>query len=106
MVHLSISMEDSSANPYIPQESEAIRAKVYERQSPLGRIVKWSMIITAVVAVLVGGGLFFVVPRTTAVDQEARQSLADALQPPDQTLKRVSVGSSLGFHLNYDNRVY
>lgn len=99
-------MEDSSTNPYIPQESEAIRAKVYERQSPLGRIVKWSMIVTAVIAVLVGGGLFFVVPLTTAVDQEARQKLADALQPPDQTLKRVNVSSLLGFNLNYDNRVY
>ncbi len=99
-------MDESAKNPYIPQESEAIRAKVYMRQSPLGRIVKWSLIITAVIAVLVGGGLFFVVPRTTAVDQQARQKLADALQPPDQTLKRVNVASQLGFHLNYDNRVY
>lgn len=99
-------MQDSSTNPYIPQESEAIRAKVYERQSPLGRIVKWAMVATAVVAVLIGGGLFFVVPHTTAVDQQARQKLADALQPPDQTLKRVNVASSLGFNLNYDNRVY
>ncbi len=99
-------MEDSSTNPYIPQESDAIRAKIYERQSPLGRIVKWAMIITAVVAVLVGGGLFFVVPRTTAVDQQARMKLADVLQPPDQTLKRVDVTSKVGFRLNYDNHIY
>jgi S1-C subfamily serine protease len=99
-------MEDSSTNPYIPQESEAIRQKVYERQSPLGRIVKWALIVTAVVAVLVGGGLFFVVPKTTAVDQQARVKLADILQPPDQVLKRVDVASELGFHLKYDNRIY
>ena len=99
-------MDDSSTNPYIPKESDAIRQKVYERQSPLGRVVKWALIITAVVAVLVGGGLFFVLPQTTAVDQEARQKLADILQPPDQTLKRVNVTSMLGFTLNYDNHIY
>lgn len=99
-------MEDSSQNPYIPQESEQIRQKVYERQSPLGRIVKWAMIATAAIAVLVGAGLFFVIPNTTAVDQPARTQLADILQPPDQTLKRVPVTSDLGFKLSYDNRVY
>lgn len=99
-------MQDSSTNPYIPQESEDIRQKVYQRQSPLGWIVKWSLILTIVVAILVGGGLFYVIPRTTAVDQPARVKLADALQPPDQVLKRVSVASDLGFSLNYDNRIF
>lgn len=99
-------MQESANNPYIPRESDEIRQKVYERQSPLGRVVKWALIITAVVAVLIGIGFFFVVPRTTAVDQPARQKLADALQPPDQMLKRVAVASQLGFDLNYDNRVY
>lgn len=99
-------MQESANNPYIPRESEEIRQKVYERQSPLGRVVKWALIVTAVVAVLIGIGFFFVVPRTTAVDQPARQKLADALQPPDQMLKRVAVASQLGFNLNYDNRVY
>lgn len=99
-------MEDSSTNPYIPQESEAIRQKVYERQSPLGRIVKWSLILTIIVAVLVGIGLFFVIPRTTAVDQPARVKLADVLQPPDQVHKRIDVSSQLGFKLNYDNHIY
>lgn len=99
-------MEDSSSNPYIPQESEQIRQKVYERQSPLGRLVKWALIATTVIAVLIGIGLFFVIPRTTAVDQAARIELANLLQSPDQTLKRVPVASSLGFNLNYDNRVY
>lgn len=99
-------MEDSSQNPYIPQESEQIRQKVYERQSPLGRVVKWSLIATITIAVLVGIGLFFIIPRTTAVDKPARVQLADVLQPPDQTLKRVPVESNLGFKLSYDNRVY
>lgn len=99
-------MEDSSSNPYIPQESEQIRQKVYERQSPLGRVVKWALIATITIAVLVGAALFFVIPRTTAVDQSARTKLADTLQAPDQTLKRVPVASDLGFKLSYDNRVY
>ena len=99
-------MEDSSQNPYIPQESEQIRQKVYERQSPLGRAVKLSLIITAVTAVIVAIALFFIIPRTTAVDQPARVKLADALQSPDQVLKRIDVQSQLGFKLNYDNRVY
>ena len=99
-------MQDSASNPYIPQESQQNRAKVYEFKSPLGSAVKWAMIITGIVAVLIGGGLFYVVPKTTAVDQPNRIQLADALQPPDQTLKRVSVTSKLGFTFNYDNRVY
>jgi S1-C subfamily serine protease len=99
-------MEDSSTNPYIPRESEEIRQKVYEHQSPLGRVVKWALITTGVVALLVGIGLFFVVPRTSVVDQKSRVKLADALQPPDQMLKRVDVSSQLGFRLNYDNHVY
>lgn len=99
-------MEDSSQNPYIPQESDQIRQKVYERQSPLGRLVKWALISTTVVAVLVAIGLFFVIPRTTAIDQQARVKLADTLQSPDQVLKRIDVQSQLGFKLNYDNRVY
>lgn len=84
----------------------AIRQRVYEQQSPLGRIVKWALITTAVVAVLVGGGLFFVAPHITAVDQPARQKVSDALLPPDQTLKKVNVVSTLGFSLNYDNHTY
>lgn len=99
-------MEDSSTNPYIPQQSEDIRKKVYQRQSPLGRVVKWSMIATIVVSILVGGGLFFVIPETTKVDQVAREKLADALQPPQEMHKRVDVQSDIGFNLNYDNRIY
>src|ERR1700758_4800479 len=99
-------MEDSSTNPNIPQESQEIRQKVYERQSPLARVVKWALITTAIVAFFVGIGLIFVVPRTTAVDDAGRQKLADALQPPDQMLKRVNVTSQVGFHLSYDNHVY
>lgn len=99
-------MQDSSANPYIPQESEEIRQKVYEHQSPLGRVVKILLIITGATILVLGIALFFVVPRTTTVDSNGRHKLADALQPPDQTLKRVNVSSQAGFSLNYDNRVY
>lgn len=99
-------MEDSSSNPYIPQESEQIRQKVYERQSPLGKVVKRLLIATGIVAVLVGIGLIFVIPRTSAVDKEGRIKLADALQVPADTLKRVSVASTMGFKLSYDGNVY
>lgn len=99
-------MEDSSQNPYIPQESEKIRQQVYEHQSPLGKAVKTALILTIVVSLLVGVGLFFVIPRTTAVDQQAREKLADELQPPEQTLKRVAVDSKMGFTFMYDNNVY
>ena len=99
-------MEDSSSNPYIPQESEQIRQKVYERQSPLGKIVKRSLIGTGIIAVLVGIGLIFVVPRTSAVDRDGRVKLADALQAPADMLKRVAVESTMGFKLSYDQNVY
>lgn len=99
-------MDNSSQNPYIPQESEQIRQQVYEHQSPLGKVVKISLIVTVVVAILVGIGLFFVIPKTTAVDQAAREKLANELQPPAQTQKRVAVESSQGFKLSYDNNVF
>lgn len=99
-------MDNSSQNPYIPQESEKIRQQVYEHQSPLGKIVKISLIVTTVVALLIGIGLFFVIPRSVAVDQQAREKLANELQPPTQTLKRVAVDSDMGFKLTYDNNVY
>ncbi len=99
-------MQDSSTNPYIPQESDQIRQKVYERQSPLGKVVKIALIATVSMAVLIGIALFFVIPRTSAVDEQARIKLGDTLQPPDQSLRRVNVQSQLGFSLNYDNRIY
>ncbi len=99
-------MQDSASNPYIAQESKTIEQQVYKRETPLGRIAKWAAIGTSILAILVGGGLFFVVPHTSAQDQSARQKLADILQPPDQTLKRVNVQSTLGFTFNYDNHVY
>lgn len=99
-------MDNSSQNPYIPQESEQIRQQVYEHQSPLGKVVKVALIATIVVAVLVGIGLFFVIPRTTAVDQPAREKLANELQPTSQTQKRVSVESDKGFKLSYDNNIF
>ncbi|MCA9338311.1 trypsin-like peptidase domain-containing protein [Candidatus Saccharibacteria bacterium] len=99
-------MQDSASNPYIPQQSQADKAKVHEFKSPFGTAVKWALIVTSVLAVLLGGGLFYVIPHSQAKDQTARQQLADALQPPDQMLKRVNASSDLGFTFNYDNRVY
>jgi hypothetical protein len=99
-------MEDSSTNPYIPEESEKIRQAVYQRQSPLGRVVKWSMITAFVITVLVGIGLYFVIPRTEAVDTEARTKLANILQPPEQVQKQYNVESELGFSFSYDYEVF
>lgn len=99
-------MEDSSTNPYIPQESEKIRRTVYEHQSPLKRIVKWSMITTLVVAILVSVGLFFVIPRTEYVDKDARTKFANILQPADKVQKQYRVESDLGFSLVYDSQFF
>ena len=97
-------MDNSSTNPYIPQESEAIRNKVYQRQSPFGKIVKIAFIVTGVVSILVGIGLFFVIPMTSKDDKDARMALANVLQPTDQISKDVPVASELGFSLRYDNQ--
>lgn len=99
-------MEDSTINPYVPNESEKIRQKVYERQSPLGRIAKWSMIATAVVGVLLGIGLYFVMQQTEAADKDARTKLADVLQPPDKIQKQYKVESDIGFSLHYDDKSF
>jgi S1-C subfamily serine protease len=99
-------MEDSSSNPYIDQDSEKVRKQIYKRTSPLGRIVKWSLILTILIIIGAGVGLYLIIPKTSVVDAQARMKLADTLQPPDQVLKRVSVESQLGFKLNYDNHIY
>ena len=106
MLHLSISMQDSFTNPYIPQESEAIRHQTEELHSPLARPVKIALIITAVLTVLIGIGLFFLAPYTTRADNQAQVDLGNAIQPPDQLAKLVPVTSTLGFSLTYDNLLF
>lgn len=99
-------MQDSSTNPYIPQENQQVRAATQTLSSPLKRVVKLLMIITLVLSVLIGIGLIFVVPRTSAEDAQARVDLANALQPPGQLPKLVPVKSTLGFTLKYDNLMF
>ncbi|MBI3889076.1 trypsin-like peptidase domain-containing protein [Candidatus Saccharibacteria bacterium] len=99
-------MQDSSTNPYIPQETKAVRSATETLHSPLKRIVKLLLITTITLAVLIGGGLFFVIPRTAVEDAEARVALANALQPPGQLSKLVPVKSTLGFTLKYDNQLF
>lgn len=99
-------MQDSSTNPYIPQETQAVRTATETLHSPLKRITKLLMIITAVLAVLIGAGLFFVIPRTSVEDKEARIALANTIQPPGQLSKLVPVKSTLGFTLKYDNQLF
>lgn len=99
-------MEDSSINPYIPNESDKIRQKVYEQQSPLGRVLKWSLFGTILVSLLLGIGLYFVNQNTVRQDNDARARLADILQPPDQTQKRYKVESSIGFSFVYDDKYF
>ncbi len=99
-------MQDSSLNPYIPQESSENHAKTTRLQSPLGRIVKILLIVTIVVSVLIGAALFFVIPRTSYEDKEARAALGNVLQPSDQVSKLVPVSSNTGFTLSYENQQF
>jgi S1-C subfamily serine protease len=99
-------MQDSSLNPYIPQESEAIRHQTETLHSPLGRAVKILLIITGVLSVLIGIGLFFLAPMTSTEDKQARVELGNVVQPPDQLAKLVPVKSTLGFSLQYDNQLF
>ncbi|RYZ84983.1 MAG: hypothetical protein EOP04_16900, partial [Proteobacteria bacterium] len=99
-------MQDSSTNPFIPQESEAIRQKTETIHSPLGRIAKILLIITVVLSILIAIGLFFVIPRTSYDDNDARVALGNILQPSDQLAKLVPVASTRGFSLNYDNQLF
>lgn len=99
-------MQESSTNPYIPQESQEIRHKTETLHSPLGRVVKIALIVTGVLAVLVAIALVFLIPRTSYDDKQARIELGNVLQPPDQLAKLVPVTSSLGFSLQYDNLMF
>jgi flagellar basal body-associated protein FliL len=99
-------MQDSSTNPFIPQENQSSRAATQTLSSPLKRIVKTLLIITIVLTVLVGAGLIFVVPRTSVEDAAARIELANAVQPPGQLSRLVPVKSTLGYTLKYDNQLF
>ncbi len=98
-------MQDSPTNPFIPQQNQAIRSQTETLHSPLKRIVKILLIVTLVLAILIGAGLFFVIPRTTVDDKEARVALGNTLQEPGKLSKLVPVKSSLGFSLKYDNQM-
>lgn len=99
-------MQDSSTNPYIPQQSDNVQAATEKLSSPLKRTVKLLSIVTATLAILVGAGLFFVTPRTSVESAEARVDLANTIQPPEQLAKLVPVKSTLGFKLSYDNKLF
>lgn len=99
-------MQDSSTNPFIPQETQGIRQQTETLNSPLKRTVKLLLIITTVLAVLIGVGLVFLIPKTTSDDKQAHIELGNALQPPAELSKLVPVKSTLGFSLNYDNQMF
>ena len=99
-------MQDSSTNPYIPQENTQIRAATQTLSSPLKRMVKLLMIITGVLALVIAVGLIVVIPRTATTDPATRVDLAHALQPTGQLSRLVPVTSSLGFSLRYDNQLF
>ena len=99
-------MQDSSTNPYIPQETQQARAATQALSSPLKRVAKLLMIITLVLSILIGAGLLFIAPRTSAEDAQARVELANALHPTAQLSKLIPVKSTLGFSLKYDNLLF
>ena len=99
-------MQESSTNPYIPQESQENRYKTETLHSPLARAVKIALIVTGVLLVLVIAGLIFLIPRTSYEDKQARIDLGNVVQPSDQLAKLVPVTSTLGFSLKYDNLMF
>ncbi|MFZ1360994.1 MAG: serine protease [Candidatus Saccharimonadales bacterium] len=99
-------MQDSSINPYIPQENERAKMATQTLSSPLKRIVKILMIVTGVLVVLIAIGLIVTVPRTSAEDTTARVEFAKVLQAPGQQGKLVPVESTHGFSLKYDNHIF
>ncbi|RYF29621.1 MAG: serine protease [Chloroflexi bacterium] len=99
-------MQDSSLNPYIPQESATNHAKTTRLQSPLGKLVKILLIVTITVAILIAASLFFIVPRTSYDDKDARVALGNVLQPSDQITKLTPIESTAGFALSYENQQF
>jgi S1-C subfamily serine protease len=99
-------MEDSSTNPYIPQASGALQAKVTRPQTPFARISKTALIVGGVLLVLLAAALFFLIPKTSVVDEKARADLAEVLQPSSQISKLVTIKSSLGFKVNYQDQLF
>ena len=99
-------MQDSSLNPYIPQESATNHAKTTHLQSPLGKLVKILLIVTVVATVLVAAALFFIVPRTSYEDKDARIALGNVLQPSDQISTLTPIESTAGFSLSYANQQF
>lgn len=99
-------MEDSSANPFIPGSSENLQRKVSRPQTPFARISKLALMIIGGLIALIGFGLVFILLNTSSVDEKARADLATTLQPTDQLSKLVTIKSSLGFTVSYQDQLF
>ncbi len=99
-------MDDNALNPYIPNAQGNLQGKVKRPQTPFARISKTVLIIGGVLLVLLAIALALMIPRTTAVDEKARLDFAKVLQPTDQLSKLVTIKSSLGFKLNYQDQLF
>lgn len=99
-------MEDSSTNPYIPQASGSLQAKVKKQQTSFARIAKTVLIVGGVLIVLLGIALVFMIPRSSVVDEKARADLANVVQPIDKLSKLITIKSTLGFSVSYQDQLF
>ncbi len=99
-------MEDSPTNPYIPQASGKLQAKVQRQQTPFARISKTVLICGGVLIVLLGIALYFIIPRASVVDDKARADLANTLQPSAKLSKLITIQSNLGFTTSYQDQLF
>lgn len=99
-------MEDNSLNPYIPNAQGNLQAKVSRPQTPFARLAKIILIVGGVLILIFAIALALMIPRLSATDDTARVDFANVIQPPDQLSKLVTVKSSLGFKLNYQDQLF
>lgn len=99
-------MDDTPLNPYIPNAQGNLQAKVKRPQTPFARIAKTVLIVGGVILLVLAIALVFILQRTSVADEGSRMDFAKAIQPPDQLSKLVTIKSSLGFKLNYQDQLF
>ena len=99
-------MEDSSTNPFIPGSSGTLQRKVERPQTAFARLAKLALIIGGGLFVVIAIALIFILQNTSKVDDKARAEFANVLQPADQLSKLVTIKSSLGFTISYQNQLF
>lgn len=99
-------MEDSSTNPFIPGSSDTLQRKVERPQTAFARLSKTILIVGGVLFLIIAIALIFILQNINKVDDKARAEFANALQPADQLSKLITIKSSLGFTVSYQNQLF